>query len=269
MESGTSLPGSAPKLDRRRVSDRIVDDLRSRILGGELPDGSQLPSEQELASTYGVSAPTVREATRVLSAMGLITVRNGSRPTVTARGDSLLALSLASIVQVERVTPREVFGLLSALNAYAAELAAEHATDDEIAALAQAVTATGEQAPSAEEAGDRLRRYFAALATASHNTLLAALCRFFADVQIGLAVARSTHNDNRWGQIAGALQPAREAIVEAISARDPERAALLVREYHDQAVRRILAARKQGDPEEQALGEALHDWLRTNVALSR
>ena len=268
--SGTFLPGRAPKLDRRRVSDQIADDLRSRILGGELSDGSQLPSEQELAAVYGVSAPTVREALRMLSAMGLIDGRSGSRATVSARGDSLLALSLASIVQVEHVAPREVFGLLSALNAYAAELAARHATDDEIATLAEAVAATGEAAPSIEEAGDRLRRYFAAIADASHNTLLAALCKFFTDVQIGFAVAHSTRADNDgWSRIAGALQPAREGVVEAISARDPERAALLVREYHAQAVERILSVRREGGPEQEALGEALHDWLRANVVLGR
>jgi len=159
-------------------------------------------------------------------------------------------------------------GLLGALNAYAAELAARHATDDEIAALAEAVVAAGEAVSSIEDAGDRLRRYFAAIADASHNTLLAALCKFFTDVQIGFAVAHSTRADNGgWSRIAGALQPAREGIVEAISARDPERAALLVREYHAQAVERVLSIRRETGPEQEAFGEAPHDWLRANIVL--
>jgi DNA-binding FadR family transcriptional regulator len=234
-----------------------------------LADGSRLPSEQELAASYGVSAPTVREAERVLAAMGLVSVHDGGAVTVTAQGDSLLALSLASIMQVENVAPREVFGLLSALNAYAAELAAHHATDAEITALVRAAAATGEPAASAEEAGERLRRYFGALAEASHDTLLATLCRFFTDVQIGLAVAFATRAPDGWGRIARALQPAREEIAEAIAARDPERAALLVRGYHELAVERLGSFRQEHDPEEKAFAEALRAWLHANVVLTR
>jgi len=101
-----------------------------------------MPSERELAASYDVSGPTVREAIRVLTAMGLVHTRNGSRATVTAQGDTLLAMSIASVVQVEKVGAREVFGLLGSLNAYAAELAAEHASDEEIAGLRAAADAT-------------------------------------------------------------------------------------------------------------------------------
>ncbi|MDT7642176.1 MAG: GntR family transcriptional regulator, transcriptional repressor for pyruvate dehydrogenase complex, partial [Pseudonocardiales bacterium] len=98
------MPMSQPsvKLYRGRVADQIVDDLRGQILSGALPDGVQLPSERELASHYDVSGPTVREAVRVLTAMGLLNTRNGSRTTVTARGDAMLAMSIASVVQFEK-----------------------------------------------------------------------------------------------------------------------------------------------------------------------
>ena len=51
-------PQPSTKLNRSRVADQIVDDLRSRILSGALPDGARLPSERELAVQYDVSAPT-------------------------------------------------------------------------------------------------------------------------------------------------------------------------------------------------------------------
>jgi len=84
-----SMSRSPANLHRGRVADQIVEDLRRQIVSGELPDGTRLPSERELAAHYDVSAPTIREAIRVLAAIGLLSTRNGSRTTVTARSDTL------------------------------------------------------------------------------------------------------------------------------------------------------------------------------------
>jgi GntR family transcriptional repressor for pyruvate dehydrogenase complex len=110
------------------VTDQIVEDLRGQVLSGALPDGARLPSERELATRYDVSGPTIREAIRVLTAIGLLSTRNGSRTTVTARSDALLAMSIASVVQLEKMAAADVFGVLGALNAYAVEQAVERAS---------------------------------------------------------------------------------------------------------------------------------------------
>ncbi|MFB7495730.1 FadR/GntR family transcriptional regulator [Streptomyces sp. NPDC056161] len=262
-----STPRTPAKVFRGRVADQIVEDLREQILSGALPDGSRLPAERELAAQYDVSGPTIRESIRVLTAMGLVSSRNGSRATVTAQGDTLLALSIASVVQVEKVSAREVLGLLGVLNAFAAELAAERASDEEIAGLREAAGRITE-AESVEESAAALQRFFATLADISHNPLLAALCRFISEVQIGLAVKMSGGEGGDWGRVAGRLQPARLEIVEAVATRDPARAAAVVRDYHRQAVERVMVMRK-GDEAERSDGltEALAAWLRANVGL--
>lgn len=263
-----SLIQPAAKLYRGRVADQIVDDLREQILSGALPNGSRLPAERELAARYDVSAPTIREAIRVLTAMGLVTTRNGSRATITAQGDTLLAMSIASVVQVEKVGAREVFGLLGALNGYAAELAAKLASDEEIARLREAAEQTGPR-ESVPRAAAALQRFYAVLAEISHNPLLAALCRFITEMQIGLAVRISGGDSGEWGQIAGRLHPARLRIVEAIASRDPARAGEVVRDYHREAVECIRAVRgaEGASWSDAGLTEALTSWLRTNVGV--
>jgi GntR family transcriptional repressor for pyruvate dehydrogenase complex len=262
-----SVPHAA-KLYRGRVADQIVEDLREQILSGALLNGSRLPAERELATAYDVSGPTIREAIRVLSAMGLVNTRNGSRATVTAQGDTLLAMSIASVVQVEKVGAREVLGLLGALNAYAAELAAEHASDEEIAGLRAAAEETA-STESVEQSSAALRHFFVVLSEISRNPLLAALCRFIAEVQIGLAVKLSGGEGGDWGQVAGALYPERLRIVDAIAGRDPVVAASVVRDYHRHVVERIRSVRKGEEPagSDAGLTEALAAWLRTNVGL--
>ncbi|MFI6741946.1 GntR family transcriptional regulator [Nonomuraea sp. NPDC050451] len=49
----------------------LADALRSRVLSGEIPPGTPLP-EQEIAASYGVARPTVREALASLVHEGLL-----------------------------------------------------------------------------------------------------------------------------------------------------------------------------------------------------
>lgn len=55
----------------------IADDLRRQIASGELAIGAVLPSEAELAGSYGVSRVTVRKALEVLRDDRLVASRQG------------------------------------------------------------------------------------------------------------------------------------------------------------------------------------------------
>ena len=63
--------------DRRPASRRIADELRRLIESGELAAGAQLPSERQLAATYGTARNTAREAIRLLADSGLVTAEHG------------------------------------------------------------------------------------------------------------------------------------------------------------------------------------------------
>jgi GntR family transcriptional regulator len=64
---------------------RIADSLRQAIEDGQLGGGDQLPTEQELAETWGASRSTVREAIRVLATRGLVEARPGQGTFVTRK----------------------------------------------------------------------------------------------------------------------------------------------------------------------------------------
>jgi DNA-binding FadR family transcriptional regulator len=51
--------------------------LRQRIVAGVLSDAAELPTVERLADEFGVSAPSIREALRILENEGLVTVRRG------------------------------------------------------------------------------------------------------------------------------------------------------------------------------------------------
>jgi GntR family transcriptional regulator len=72
---------SRPPLPRHRA---IAEELRAGIRAGLYPPGSQLPSELELARSYGVARGTVRQALHTLKAQGTVASRQGARGVVLA-----------------------------------------------------------------------------------------------------------------------------------------------------------------------------------------
>ncbi|QKZ22052.1 GntR family transcriptional regulator [Streptomyces chartreusis] len=57
---------------------QIADDIRQRILDGDLQAGDKLPTETDLMADYGVSRIVARNATQVLQGEGLVEKRQGA-----------------------------------------------------------------------------------------------------------------------------------------------------------------------------------------------
>lgn len=64
------------------LHERIANELRRRIAGGELRSGEPMPSENQLCTAYGVSRGTVRQALAALRAEGAIGGGRGKPPVV-------------------------------------------------------------------------------------------------------------------------------------------------------------------------------------------
>lgn len=69
-------------IQRRKLSDAVLDVLLRDIQDGTLKPGDLLPSERALMETFGVGRPAVREALQSLQRMGLVEIRHGERARV-------------------------------------------------------------------------------------------------------------------------------------------------------------------------------------------
>jgi GntR family transcriptional regulator, transcriptional repressor for pyruvate dehydrogenase complex len=72
------------------LTDDVINRLRGMIQSGELPPGSQLPPEHQLALQMGISRSGVREAVKVLAAARVLDVRRGDGTYVTSLASHLL-----------------------------------------------------------------------------------------------------------------------------------------------------------------------------------
>jgi GntR family transcriptional repressor for pyruvate dehydrogenase complex len=119
-----------------RLSDKVADMILDRILTMGFRPGDKLPSERELGEQFGVSRTVIREATRALAARGIIDVRAGVGLCVAAVDASAVSSTMRLFMHgSEELTYEEVHEVRRLIEIDAAGLAAERATDDDLAKL--------------------------------------------------------------------------------------------------------------------------------------
>src|SRR5258708_26525109 len=70
-------------IDTRKLYRQVADAIRASIQSGDYKPGSRLPSERDLAASFKVSRPPIREAMIALEIHGLVEARQGSGIYVT------------------------------------------------------------------------------------------------------------------------------------------------------------------------------------------
>lgn len=226
-----------------RLSDRVADLLLQRILDSGLQPGERLPSERELGIQFGVSRTVIREAMRSLAARGVVTVRPGAGLTVA---------------QVDPSTASESFGLLLrgspglrhdkihevrlAIEVQVAGLAADRATDDDIAALRQALDHHREVFDDLEQAARADVAYHVELARCTHNDLFVVMLNSLGDVMLEFRLQAMEQPGNRRVGLADHIR-----ILEAVAAHDPTAARVAMTQHlasSDRAFRGFDNARR-------------------------
>src|SRR5882757_10294585 len=123
------------------LSTQIVGNVRDALFAKKLKPGDFLGTEKDLAARHGVSRIVARDALRTLQALGIVEIKMGKGGGARiARGNPrLFAEALAVQLDLTGVTPNEIMDAQRAIECLAAELAAENATDVDIARLRQIV----------------------------------------------------------------------------------------------------------------------------------
>lgn len=77
VKSAEEIPIFTPIAVREPLSKKIAGEIQDAIRTRKLAPGEKLPTEQQLGAQFGVSRTAVREAVRMLSARGLISIVKG------------------------------------------------------------------------------------------------------------------------------------------------------------------------------------------------
>lgn len=186
--------------------------LREQITSGAWPIDSKIPTEPELTEILGVGRTTVREAVRSLANIGMLETLVGRGTFVRSRTpvSSLLADFVGEFEIVD------VLGYRRALEIEAAQQAAIHRTDEQLAALREAHEADVASGPASGEHGTAPGQFHSLVVEAAGNSLV---------VSLYAGVMTSVRTAIRTGIVAHGADVAQRhddhsSILEAISEQD-------------------------------------------------
>lgn len=126
------------RADHASTASAVAEDL-ARVILQQMPPGSSMPSEAELAERYAVSRLTIREAVKLLEGRGLLELSRGRKAVVREPDGAAYADFLTSVI---RYDPKGLFDLIEvrlSLEVQSATLAAKRANRAGIAAIESAL----------------------------------------------------------------------------------------------------------------------------------
>jgi len=216
---------------RRVLREEIKEYLIDAILRGQLRPGDRI-IETRIAQDLGVSQTPVREALRDLELLGFVT----SEPF---RGTRVRAFTHEELVQI--------YPIRAAIEGVAARAAATRITTEQLLALEEQIDRMRE----ASELGDEATAIEADIAfhriivEASGNRLLE---QFWTSLSLATTTFLTFSIHRR--AIEG-LAARHEPILEALRARDPDRAEAAMRRHIEEPGRWVYEALSREDPEPQ------------------
>lgn len=114
---------------------KIVEEIKDRIIRGELREGEKLSSQDQLAKSLGVSRGSLREALNQLQLMGIIEMKQGSGTYIRSVTPSSFMQSLSPALIMDKASPRELLDARLWIEGAVASLAAKKATQENIREL--------------------------------------------------------------------------------------------------------------------------------------
>ena len=211
---------------------QVVTHIKKLIERGELKPGDRLPAERHLAARLGVSRPSVRAGLRALTAMGVVQPRHGSGTYIPDGPPVLAPEPLSFLAALHGFTGLEMYEARRILEVGAAGLAAERASDEQIAGLGQRVDSlfASIDAPQVFLLHDI--NFHRGVAAASGNPIVASLVEMVSALYYDRRRQTAEHAAERDMRHAA---EAHRRIYEAIRDRDSERARQAMNEHLLQA----------------------------------
>lgn len=211
-----------------RTHQLVLQWIEDRLSDGQLAVGGRLPAERSLAEQLAVSRTSVREAIRVLEAMGVVRSGVGSGPdagtVVISDPTAALGSALRLHVATQHLPVADIVETRVLLESWAA---ARARPDAPVLDAAAAMLDDMDAGPNVEDFLELDVRFHLALADAAGNAVVSAMMGSLREAIQGYA-GKLTANLPDWDATAARLRSEHRGILEAIRKGDGNHAAELV-----------------------------------------
>lgn len=226
---------------RESVAELVASRLLEMVKSGILKSGDQLPPERELAVSLNVSRPSVREAIRGLSILGVVRTRQGGGAYISELDAESLLGPIQFFLSLEDMNIRELYDARSLIESDVARRAAEHITDEELEQLQKLID---EQKTIDDALAFRMSDF------AFHETIWKAARNAFLK-RIGESLnVLGLEFRKRASETGGVLEQSvrdHKRLLEALKARDPDAAAAAAARHMRNVYKSTITQNKSGE----------------------
>jgi GntR family transcriptional repressor for pyruvate dehydrogenase complex len=163
-------------INRASVVERIIQTFEHALVQGELNPGQRLPSESELTEQLGVGRTALREAMKMLEALGVVRIQQGDGTYIADSPSPTLLNPLIFAILLEAETGIEFLELRLLVQAGYCQLAARKASTEDWEQIEEAAQAWEACARQPDRDVDRLTQldldFHFAILEATHNPLV-------------------------------------------------------------------------------------------------
>lgn len=214
-----------------RAHELVLHRIERDLAAGALGLGDRLPGERALAEDLSVSRSSVREAIRVLEAMGVVRTATGSGPEAGAIVVADPISSIGAALRLHTATRHLPIGDLVdtriLLESWSLREAAHRRPKPDLSAVEATLAAMDDPALSAEEFLRLDAAFHVALSEVSGNVVVAAMMAALRDSIHGYVVAGVPRLGD-WAAVADTLRREHRAILRAVHRGHGARAGELV-----------------------------------------
>ncbi|MFI8412722.1 FadR/GntR family transcriptional regulator [Paeniglutamicibacter gangotriensis] len=221
-----------------RAYETVLKSIETDLRSGKIKIGDQLPGERALAETHGISRASVRDAIRILDAMGMVRTSAGSGPNSGAVVISEPAIGLSATLRLH-VASRQLSVadivesriLLETWAASSANLSSDPVRSDTVLRqTADLLTTMDDPGLDREEFHDLDAQFHVLLSSLAGNAVIEAMMESLR-LSISDYVSESVTSDDAWQNISQVLRTQHHSIHQAVAAGDGASAATLLREH--------------------------------------
>jgi len=160
------------RIEPKRFSDQIAEQILGLIKKGKLRPGDTLPSEREMASSLGVSPPPLREGLKKLETLGFIEIQPRRKIVVKSITGKSINDPLAQAVENDIEMVIQLLEVRKILETWAASRAAQQAEKRHIEHLEEVFEELKKDFASDTLGVDADARFHLAIFEATGNTIL-------------------------------------------------------------------------------------------------
>lgn len=211
----------------QKASTAIYEQIRSKILSGELKPGDKLPPEREMIDMFQRSRPTIREAMRMLENKNYIsTSRKGAfinKPT-TAQA----VQTLNSLMRLRLVSEEDLLNVRHVCETIVIKTACEARTEQDITVMQEILNESYEIRSDFTRFMEYGIRFNGAMARASHNEMLYLVTRVVSQFSHDkMSETSATLSETKKQELTQKITSQHQAILDAIIMRNASEAVRL------------------------------------------